>query len=219
MRIVMLGAPGSGKGTQAKSLESDYGLPQISTGDLLRKAVADGTPLGARAKAIMDAGDLVSDEIVLDMITERIAQRDAARGFILDGYPRNRKQAEDLERVLTDRGRKLDAAVLMEVSHDVLMKRLTGRRTCSANGKLLNVYFSTQEEIDACLRAGGTLIQRDDDKEETIRNRLQVYSRQTAPLIAHYEALGVLRTIAAEGPVADVYQRLVSALGLEKPRH
>ena len=219
MRIVMLGAPGSGKGTQAKSLESDYGLPQISTGDLLRKAVADRTPLGARAKAIMDAGDLVSDEIVLDMITERIAQRDAARGFILDGYPRNRKQAEDLERVLTDRGRKLDAAVLMEVSHDVLMKRLTGRRTCSANGKLLNVYFSTQEEIDACLRAGGTLIQRDDDKEETIRNRLQVYSRQTAPLIAHYEALGVLRTIAAEGPVADVYQRLVSALGLEKPRH
>jgi adenylate kinase len=215
----MLGAPGSGKGTQAKSLESDYGLPQISTGDLLRKAVADGTPLGARAKAIMDAGDLVSDEIVLDMITERIAQRDAARGFILDGYPRNRKQAEDLERVLTDRGRKLDAAVLMEVSHDVLMKRLTGRRTCSANGKLLNVYFSTQEEIDACLRAGGTLIQRDDDKEETIRNRLQVYSRQTAPLIAHYAALGVLRTIAAEGPVADVYQRLVSALGLEKPRH
>lgn len=219
MRIVMLGAPGSGKGTQAKSLESDYGLPQISTGDLLRKAVADGTPLGARAKAIMDAGDLVSDEIVLDMITERIAQRDAARGFILDGYPRNRKQAEDLERVLTDRGRKLDAAVLMEVGHDVLMKRLTGRRTCSANGKLLNVYFSTQSEIDACLRAGGTLIQRDDDKEETIRNRLQVYSRQTAPLIAHYEALGVLRTIAAEGPVADVYQRLVSALGLEKPRH
>jgi adenylate kinase len=218
MRIVMLGAPGSGKGTQAKSLESDYGLPQISTGDLLRKAVADGTPLGARAKAIMDAGNLVSDEIVLGMITERIAQRDAARGFILDGYPRNRKQAEDLERVLADRGQKLDAAVLMDVSNDMLMKRLTGRRTCSTNGKLLNVYFSAQDEIDACLRAGGTLIQRDDDKEETIRNRLEVYSRQTAPLIAHYEALGVLRTIAAEGPVADVYRRLISALGLKKQR-
>jgi adenylate kinase len=218
MRIVMLGAPGSGKGTQAKSLESDYGFPQISTGDLLRKAVADGTPLGARAKAIMDAGDLVPDEIVLGMITERIAHRDAARGFILDGYPRNQKQAEDLERVLVNRGQRLDAAVLMEVSNDVLMKRLTGRRTCSANGKLLNVYFSTKDEIDACLRAGGTLIQRDDDKEETIRNRLQVYARQTAPLIAHYEALGVLRTVAAEGPVADVYQRLMSALGLKKLR-
>jgi adenylate kinase len=218
MRIVMLGAPGSGKGTQAKSLESDYGFPQIFTGDLLRKAVADGTPLGARAKAIMDAGDLVSDEIVLGMITERIAKPDAARGFILDGYPRNRTQAEDLERVLADRAQKLDAAVLMDVSNDVLMKRLTGRRTCSADGKLLNVYFSTKEEIDACLRAGGTLIQRDDDKEETIRNRLQVYSRQTAPLIEHYEALGILRTVAAEGPVAEVYQRLVSKLGLKKPR-
>ena len=218
MRIVMLGAPGSGKGTQAKSLESDFGFPQISTGDLLRKAVADGTPLGARAKAIMDAGELVPNEIVLGMIVERIAKRDAARGFILDGYPRNRKQAEDLEGVLKERGLKLDAAVLMEVSNDVLMKRLTGRRTCSVNGKLLNIYFSSKAEIDSCLNAGGTLIQRDDDKEETIRNRLQVYARQTAPLIKHYSALGLLRTVAAEGPVADVYGRLMAALELPAPR-
>jgi adenylate kinase len=218
MRIVMLGAPGSGKGTQAKSLEADYGFPQISTGDLLRKAVADGTPLGRRAKAVMDAGELVSDDIVLGMIEERIAQRDAARGFILDGYPRNRAQAEDLERVLKGLGLKLDAAVLMEVSNDMLMKRLTGRRTCSANGKLLNVYFSTQEELDACRRAGGELVQRDDDKEETIRNRLQVYARQTAPLIEHYSARGLLRTVAAEGPVAEVYRRLTSALGLAPAR-
>jgi adenylate kinase len=218
MRIVMLGAPGSGKGTQAKSLEADYGFPQISTGDLLRKAVADGTPLGRRAKAVMDAGELVSDDIVLGMIEERIAQRDAARGFILDGYPRNRAQAEDLERVLKGLGLKLDAAVLMEVSNDMLMKRLTGRRTCSANGKLLNVYFSTQEELDACRRAGGELVQRDDDKEETIRNRLQVYARQTAPLIEHYSARGLLRTDAAEGPVAEVYRRLTSALGLAPAR-
>ena len=217
MRIVMLGAPGSGKGTQAKSLEADYGFPQISTGDLLRKAVADGTPLGARAKAIMDAGELVSDDIVLAMITERVAARDAARGFILDGYPRNRTQAEDLERVLEDRGLKLDAAVLMEVDNDVLMKRLTGRRTCSANGKLLNIYFSSKAEIDSCLSAGGTLIQRDDDKEETIRNRLQVYARQTAPLIEHYSALGLLRKVEAEGPVADVHRRLTKALGLSRP--
>jgi adenylate kinase len=218
MRIVMLGAPGSGKGTQAKSLEGDYGFPQVSTGDLLRKAVADRTPLGARAKAVMDAGELVSDEIVLGMITERIAQPDAAPGFILDGYPRNRKQAEDLERVLAELGQKLDAAVLMDVSNDVLMKRLTGRRTCSKTGKLLNIYFSPQEEIDACVRAGGTLMQRDDDKEDTIRNRLHVYKQQTAPLIAHYSALGLLRTVAAEGPVADVYKRLISALRLKARR-
>jgi len=218
MRIVMLGAPGSGKGTQAKSLEADYGFPQISTGDLLRKAVADGTPLGRRAKAVMDAGELVSDEIVLGMITERIAERDAARGFVLDGYPRNRKQAEDLERVLEQRSHKLNAAVLMDVSNDVLMKRLTGRRTCSTTGKLLNIYFSDEKEIDACLRAGGTLIQRDDDKEDTIRNRLQVYTRQTAPLIEHYSALGLLRTVAAEGPVAEVNRRLRSALALPAPR-
>ncbi|HEY7672199.1 MAG TPA: adenylate kinase [Gammaproteobacteria bacterium] len=218
MRIVMLGAPGSGKGTQAKSLESDYGLPQISTGDLLRKAVAEGTPLGKRAKAVMDAGELVADDILLGMITERIAQRDAVRGFVLDGYPRNRRQADDLARMLAERSLKLDAAVLMDVSNDILMKRLTGRRTCSVNGKLLNIYFSSRDEIDACLRAGGTLIQRDDDKEDTIRNRLEVYARQTAPLIAHYEALGLLRTIAAEGRVADVYARLTAALGLRAAR-
>lgn len=214
MRIVMLGAPGSGKGTQAKSLETEYGFPQVSTGDLLRKAVAEGTPLGRRAKAIMDLGELVSDAIVLGMIKERIAQSDAVDGFILDGYPRNRVQAEDLERVLHELGLTLDAAVLMKVSPDVLMKRLTGRRTCSKTGRLLNIYFSPREEIDACLRAGGELEQRDDDKEETIRNRLQVYGRETAPLIEYYSQRKLLRTVAAEGPVADVYRRLTSALGL-----
>jgi len=214
MRIVMLGAPGSGKGTQAKSLETEYGFPQVSTGDLLRKAVAEGTPLGRRAKATMDAGELVSDAIVLGMIKERIAQSDAVDGFILDGYPRNRVQAEDLERVLHELGLTLDAAVLMKVSPDMLMKRLTGRRTCSKTGRLLNIYFSPREEIDACLRAGGELKQRDDDKEETIRNRLQVYGRETAPLIEYYSQRKLLRTVAAEGPVADVYRRLTSALGL-----
>jgi len=214
MRIVMLGAPGSGKGTQAKSLETEYGFPQVSTGDLLRKAVAEGTPLGRRAKAIMDLGELVSDAIVLGMIKERIAQSDAVDGFILDGYPRNRVQAEDLERVLHELGLTLDAAVLMKVSPDMLMKRLTGRRTCSKTGRLLNIYFSPREEIDACLRAGGELKQRDDDKEETIRNRLQVYGRETAPLIEYYSQRKLLRTVAAEGPVADVYRRLTSALGL-----
>jgi adenylate kinase len=214
MRIVMLGAPGSGKGTQAQRIQSDYGLPQISTGDLLRRAVADGTELGRKAKSIMDAGDLVPDEVVLGMIEERIAQPDAANGFVLDGFPRNGKQAQDLESLLGTLGQQLDAAVLMDVTFDVLFKRLTGRRTCSKNGKVLNVYFSKPEELEECRRAGGELLQRDDDKEDTIRNRLQVYERQTAPLIDHYRAAGLLKTVDAAGDVDAVYARLKTALGL-----
>jgi adenylate kinase len=214
MRIVMLGAPGSGKGTQAKSLETDYGLPQVSTGDLLRKAVADKTPLGLEAKSVIDAGELVSDVIVLGMIKERIAKKDAANGFILDGYPRNRAQAEDLDRTLRELGLNLDAAVLMDVAMEVLTKRLTGRRTCSKTGKVLNIYFSPQEELDACILAGGELLQRADDTVETIRNRLEVYQQQTAPLIAYYGERGLLRVVAAEGSVNEVYGRLTDALDL-----
>jgi adenylate kinase len=210
----MLGVPGSGKGTQAKSLQTSYGFPQISTGDLLRKAVADRTPLGMEAKAVMDAGDLVSDAIVLGMIQERIARTDAAAGFVLDGYPRNRAQAEDLDGVFRGLKLKLDAAVLMDVSTEVLMKRLTGRRTCSKTGKLLNVYFSPQDELDACVREGGELLQRADDTEETIANRLQVYQQQTAPLIEYYAGRELLRVVAAEGAIDDVYRRLQTALGL-----
>lgn len=214
MRIVMLGAPGSGKGTQAKRLEAEHHLPQISTGDLLRQAVADETPLGIEAKAAMDAGDLVSDDIVLGMIKERIALEDAKNGFILDGYPRNRQQALDLAAVFAELDLALDAAVLMDVPTEVLMKRLTGRRTCSLTGKLLNIYFSPREEIDACVRNGGELLQRKDDNEETIAKRLEVYERATSPLIEHYREQGLLRTVAADGPVDAVYRRLVSALAL-----
>ncbi|HEX5421402.1 MAG TPA: adenylate kinase [Gammaproteobacteria bacterium] len=214
MRIVMLGAPGSGKGTQAKRLEADYGLLQISTGDLLRRAVADGTELGRRAKAVMDAGELVSDEIVLGLIKERVASREAAKGVVLDGYPRNRLQAEDLEIVLKTLGLTLDAAVLMDVDFDILLKRLTGRRTCSTTGRVLNIYFSPREELEACTKAGGELLQRADDNEDTIRNRLQVYEQQTAPLIDYYSARGLLTRIAAEGPVDAVYARLREALTL-----
>jgi adenylate kinase len=214
MRIVMLGAPGSGKGTQAKSLEAEYGFAQISTGDLLRKAVAEQTELGLRAKSVMDAGGLVSDEIVLGMIEERIAEPDAARGFVLDGYPRNRAQAEDLGALFEKHGLALDAAVLMEVSMDILMRRLTGRRTCSKTGKLLNIYFSPRAEIEECLEAGGELIQRADDNEETIRTRLRVYEEQTAPLIEYYASRQLLRVVAAEGAVDDVYGRLKASLEL-----
>jgi adenylate kinase len=215
MRIVMLGAPGSGKGTQAKKLQTEFRLPQVSTGDLLRQAVADRTELGLRARTAMDAGNLVSDEIVLGMIRERISQADAGNGFILDGYPRNRQQAEDLATVFRDLGLELDAAVLMNVSTDLLMKRLTGRRTCSNTGKLLNIHFSPQAELDECLRNGGQLVQRDDDNEKTIANRLQVYTKQTEPLIAYYRTAGLLKTITAEGSVEEVYDKLVNSLGLK----
>jgi len=210
----MLGAPGSGKGTQAQLLEADHGFPQISTGDLLRTAVAEKTALGLKANAAMGAGLLVSDEIVLGMIKERIAEDDASGGFILDGYPRNRTQAQDLAIVLGDLDLELDTAVLMDVGFDVLMKRLTGRRTCSTTGKLLNIHFSTQAELDACTQAGGELLQRDDDNETTIRNRLEVYEQQTAPLVDYYRERGLLKTVAAVGAVDDVYQRLCAVLGL-----
>ena len=214
MRIVMLGAPGSGKGTQAQRLQADHGLPQISTGDLLRRAVADKTALGRKAKAAMDAGELVSDQIVLGMIKERVAQPDAASGFILDGFPRNEAQAEALGRLLEELGTRLDAAILMDVDSEVLFKRLTGRRTCSKTGKVLNIYFSPPEDLAACRDMGGELVQRADDNEETIRNRLKVYAEQTAPLIDYYKRRGLLTTVAATGEMDDVYGRLKTAIGL-----
>ncbi len=210
MRIVLLGAPGSGKGTQAKKLMADKNIPQISTGDMLREAVAAGTRFGQQAKAIIDAGNLVSDEIVLGIISERLSQPDASDGFILDGFPRTEQQALDLEELLDQLGTPLDAAVLLDVDFDILIKRLTGRRTCSLTGKLLNIYFSSQEELDACTNAGGELLYREDDNEETIANRLDVYHRQTEPLIEFYRDR--LKKVAADGSIDDVYGRLLDAV-------
>lgn len=211
----MLGAPGSGKGTQAQRIQQEYGLPQISTGDLLRKAVADKTPLGVQAKKAMDAGELVSDDIVLGMIKERVARPDAAKGFLLDGFPRNTAQADSLAALLKSLKLALDRVVLMDVDFDVLMKRLTGRRTCSKTGAVLNIYFSSPAELEACRKAGGELLQRNDDNEATIRNRLQVYERQTAPLVDYYTKLGLLKTVPATGEVDAVYASLKSALSLK----
>ena len=212
MRVVLLGAPGSGKGTQAQRLQSEFGILQVSTGDLLRKAVADATPLGLQAKASMDAGELVSDDLVLQMIRMRLAEPDAANGFILDGYPRNEAQADALAVVLEEIGQPLDWAVLMDVDFAVLLKRLTGRRTCSLTGRVLNVYFSPQSELDACTQAGGELMRRDDDNEDTIRNRLNVYSSQTAPLIEHYGQRQQLKVVAADAEIDQVYERFKGAL-------
>ena len=212
MRIVLLGAPGSGKGTQAKKLMAERNIPQISTGDMLRAAVADGTRFGEKAKAIMERGELVPDDVMLGIISERLAEPDAADGFILDGFPRTRQQALDLGELLDQLGTPLDAAVLMDVDHDILMKRLTGRRTCSRTGKLLNVYFSSEAELNAVTEAGGELLKREDDNEETIRNRLEVYREQTEPLIEFYRKRGRLKTIDAEGTIDEVYERLLDAV-------
>ncbi len=212
MRIVLLGAPGSGKGTQAKILTEEKGVPHISTGDMLRAAVAAGTRFGQKAKAIMEAGELVPDDVMLGIIAERLAEPDAADGFILDGFPRTRQQAEDLEELLDQLGAPLDAAVLMDVDFDILMKRLTGRRTCSKTGKLLNIYFSSQEELDECIDNGGELIQREDDNEETIGNRLKVYRENTEPVVDYYRRRDRLLTVDADGTIDAVYERLLEAL-------
>jgi len=212
MRIVLLGAPGSGKGTQARRLEADRNIPQISTGDMLRAAVAAGTRFGQKARDIMEAGQLVSDGIMLGIISERLAEPDAEEGFILDGFPRTQKQALNLEDLLDQLGKPLDAVVQMDIDFDILLKRLTGRRTCSLTGKLLNIHFSTQEELDACTNAGGELIQRDDDNAETIENRLDVYRQQTEPLIEYYRSKGRLKTVDADGSMDEVYERLSAVL-------
>jgi adenylate kinase len=213
MRIVLLGAPGSGKGTQAKKLMADRSIPQISTGDMLRAAVAAETRFGQQARDIMDAGNLVSDEIMLGIISERLAETDASDGYILDGFPRTEKQAIDLESLLAELDTPLAAAILMDVDFDILMKRLTGRRTCSLTGKLLNIYYSSQQELEQCISSGGELQQRPDDNEATIGNRLDVYREQTEPVVDYYRNRGKLETVDAEGSIDEVYQRLVDLLG------
>jgi adenylate kinase len=212
MRMILFGAPGSGKGTQAKNLMRDRNIPQISTGDMLRAAAASGTGLGKQVKSIMDSGQLVSDVIMLDIIKERLDEPDTANGFVLDGFPRTIAQAEGLEKLLDSMGKPLDAAVLMDIDFDILLKRLTGRRTCSATGKLLNIYFSSKEEIEECRKAGGELVQREDDNEETISDRLDVYRKHTEPVIEYYRSRGKLKTIDAEGSVEEVYERLLEVL-------
>lgn len=212
MRIVLLGAPGSGKGTQGKQLSEKYHIPQISTGDLLRAAVAAETPLGLQAKATMDAGHLVSDDIVLGMIEERLAQPDAKDGFILDGFPRNIPQAEALDTLLTRIGKPLQVSLLMDVDVDLLMQRLTGRRTCESCSQVFNIYTSPSKIDGRCDSCGGNLRHRADDREETISNRLKVYEAQTAPLVEYYRGRGKLRSVEAIGEIADIFNGICKLL-------
>ncbi len=212
IRVVLLGAPGAGKGTQAKMLIDRFKIPQISTGDILRKAVADGTPLGKEAKAIMESGGLVSDKIVLGLVEERLKQPDCKNGFILDGFPRNTAQAEALDRLLASVNMPLTIALTVDVEKGELMKRLTGRRTCKSCQQMYNVYFSPPKKEGVCDKCGGALFQRDDDKEETIKKRLDVYDTQTAPLISYYSKKGIMKTVMGVGSIDDIFKKVVAAL-------
>lgn len=212
MRLVLLGAPGAGKGTQAKMLIEKYGIPQISTGDILRKAVADGTPLGKAAKAVMDRGELVPDKVVLDLVEERLKQDDCKKGYILDGFPRNTAQAETLDKMLQGLGMPLDSALSVDVPKDDLLKRLTGRRTCKNCQQMFNIYFSPPKKDNVCDKCGGELFQRDDDKEETIKKRLDVYEAQTAPLMDYYGKKGILKSIQGVGTIDEIFDKVCAAL-------
>ena len=208
MRVVMLGAPGSGKGTQAKQLVQTYGVTQLSTGDLLRAAVKAGTPIGQRAKAAMDAGKLVSDDIVLGLIEERVGGPDGLHDFILDGFPRNLAQAEALQTLLERLQLPLQAAILIDVSADELKRRIAGRRTCRDCGAIYNVYTAPPQREGVCDQCGGETYQRSDDNEATVAQRLATYEAETAPLVDYYRSRDLLHSIPGEQPVEAIFSAL-----------
>ena len=210
--MVLLGAPGSGKGTQGHRLAAQYKIPQVSTGDLLREAVAAGTPLGRAAKAVMDAGQLVSDEIVLGVIRERLGKPDARKGFILDGFPRNEAQAEQLDDLLEQLGQPIDLAMVIHVDVDMILQRLLGRRTCVSCGTSYNIFSAPPRMDDSCDECGGRLKRRSDDNEETIGNRLRIYETQTAPVIERYRAQNRLRVVQGIGDIETVFTAVKKAI-------
>ena len=210
MILVLLGPPGSGKGTQAKRLSTERGWPQLSTGDMLRKAIADHSDLGVKAKGFMDAGQLVPDAVVVGLILERIKSPDCLGGFILDGFPRTIPQAEALDASLGSQGRRIDRAVLFEIADSELVARLTGRRTCENCGMMFHVAAAPPKESGMCDKCGGGLVQRTDDREEVISKRLAVYHAQTAPLAAFYRNSNRLKTLDASKSQAEVFQALLA---------
>ncbi|MCX4576906.1 adenylate kinase [Streptomyces sp. NBC_01571] len=213
MRIVLVGPPGAGKGTQAAFLAKNLGIPHISTGDLFRANISQGTELGKQAKAYMDAGNLVPDEVTIGMAKDRMEQPDAANGFLLDGFPRNVSQAEALDEMLKAEGMKLDAVLDLEVPEDEVVKRIAGRRICRKDSShVFHVEYKKPRQDGVCDICGGELYQRDDDSEETVRTRLEVYHTQTEPIIDYYKAQGLVVTISALGKVEEVTERAMEAL-------
>ena len=213
-RVVLLGPPGAGKGTQAKLLEEKFSACQISTGDILRKAVAERTPLGREASEYINRGALVPDGVIVNLVAERLKEKDCEKGFILDGFPRTIPQATSLNGILNQRGIRLSAVLSVRVPHNVIIERLAGRRTCRNCGALSHVVFTPPKKEGVCDRCGGALYQRDDDREETIANRLKVYEDQTAPLVDYYRGQGLLREIDGVGDVDEIRARIIQALGV-----
>ena len=212
MRLVLVGPPGAGKGTQAQFISAHLGIPKISTGDIFRANVSQGTELGQEAKKFMDAGDLVPDEITIGMVVSRLEEDDARKGFLLDGFPRNVPQAKTFNDLLLAAGTPLDVVLELVVDDDEVVRRLSGRRTCRSCGHIWHLDFDPPSAQGVCDICGGELFQRDDDKPETIRHRLEVYYEQTAPLVGYYAEARVLVGIDAMGPVDDVTERALAAL-------
>lgn len=208
MRVVLLGPPGAGKGTQAAAVKERYGIPHVSTGDMLREHVRGGTDLGRRAREYMDGGKLVPDELIIAMMEDRLSQGDCKDGFLLDGFPRTVPQAEALDQLLHKMGIGIDAVVLLDVSDDVVVERLSGRRVCRSCGAIYHVSFHPSSKGNICEACGGDLYQREDDREEVIRRRLKVYHEQTSPLESYYEAKGLLRRVSGEGATDAVLRVL-----------
>ncbi|GIM81975.1 adenylate kinase [Salinispora arenicola] len=212
MRLVLVGPPGAGKGTQAEFVAAHLAVPKISTGDIFRSNVSQGTPLGVQAKRYMDAGELVPDEVTINMVRDRLAEPDASEGFLLDGFPRTTPQAAALDKLLVDLGTALDLVLELVVDDDEVIRRLSGRRTCRGCGKVWHVEFDAPSQEGRCDRCGAELFQRDDDKPETVATRLREYADKTAPLVDYYGAQGKLVGIDATGPVEDVTVRAIDAL-------
>jgi adenylate kinase len=212
VRLVLVGPPGAGKGTQAQFISSNLSIPKISTGDIFRYNVSTGTELGRQAKAFMDRGDLVPDEVTIAMVSSRLQEDDSQVGFLLDGFPRNVPQAETLKKMLAEWDQKLDIVLELVVDDDEVVRRLSGRRTCRKCGRIWHVVFDPPARQGLCDDCGGELFQRDDDQEDTIRHRLEVYQHQTRPLIAFYADEGTLLGIDATGPVEEITDRAMSAL-------
>jgi adenylate kinase len=213
LRVVLLGPPGAGKGTQAKLLREKYHACQISTGDILRKAVADQSPLGKQASDFINRGALVPDSLMVNLVAERLKEKDCETGFILDGFPRTIQQAQGLEEILAQLGFALTGVLSMQVPNDVIVERLAGRRTCKDCEALYHRKFDPPETEGICGRCGGDLLQRNDDRESTVKARLKVYETQTAPLVSYYRDRGLLREIDGVGKVEDIADRIVRAVG------